>query len=59
MIKDNITKCSSCSVDITNSNGAAEFNCPNCGKYRFVRCKDCRANSIKYVCTECEFEGPN
>ena len=59
MVKDKTTKCSSCSIDVTNMNGSVEFNCPNCGKCRIVRCNECRANSIKYVCGECGFEGPN
>ena len=59
MVKDKTTKCSSCNIDITNVNGSVEFNCPKCGKGKMVRCNQCRANSIKYMCNECKFEGPN
>ena len=59
MVKNKTTKCSSCSLDITNVNGSVEFNCPKCGKGKLVRCSQCRTNGIKYVCSECGFEGAN
>ena len=42
-----------------NFNGSVKFNCPNCGREEIIRCKDCRANVIKYICPSCKFEGPN
>ena len=59
MVKNNVIKCSSCNVDITNLNGSVSFDCPNCGKETLVRCKDCRNKAIKYKCSKCNFEGPN
>jgi hypothetical protein len=35
-----------------------QFDCPDCGKSRIVRCKTCKDLSNKYVCSECQFEGP-
>jgi Zn-ribbon RNA-binding protein len=51
--------CTSCKRKVMNFNGSIKFNCPNCGKEEIIRCKDCRANVIKYVCSSCKFEGPN
>lgn len=59
MTKDKTTKCTSCNVDITNMNGSIEFDCPNCGKVKIIRCSDCRTKAIKYKCSGCGFEGPN
>ena len=52
-------KCSSCKATITNLEGTAKFNCPNCGKFKIIRCKHCREIASKYSCPECKFEGPN
>jgi Zn-ribbon RNA-binding protein len=59
MVKDKSIKCSSCNVDLTNMTGSVEFDCPNCGKVKIIRCGDCRTKAIKYKCSECGFEGPN
>jgi Zn-ribbon RNA-binding protein len=52
-------KCISCKKPITNDVGCVKFNCPNCGKYEIIRCKNCREIVAKYVCPNCKFEGPN
>jgi predicted RNA-binding Zn-ribbon protein involved in translation (DUF1610 family) len=51
--------CSSCKIEITNVDGTVQFNCPNCGKTKITRCKNCREIVAKYKCPECGFIGPN
>jgi len=34
------------------------FKCPSCGKVEIVRCQDCRAREVIYICPSCGFEGP-
>lgn len=51
--------CNSCKMDISNNPGSALFLCPNCGKYKIIRCKHCREIVAKYKCPECGFIGPN
>jgi|TARA_Y100000310_G_C20663985_1_gene806408 predicted RNA-binding Zn-ribbon protein involved in translation (DUF1610 family) len=51
--------CSSCKVKISSSLGAVNFECPECGKEKIIRCKKCRVKVIPYVCSNCNFEGPN
>lgn len=51
--------CISCKTSIINLGGIAKFPCPNCGKYEIIRCSHCRMTVAKYVCPECQFEGPN
>lgn len=56
---ENKKVCSSCKKEIANDAGSAVFKCPKCSKGEVVRCKHCREIAVKYVCTECGFEGPN
>lgn len=51
--------CNSCKKVLTNRGGTARFLCPQCGKTEIVRCAHCRKIAAKYVCVECNFEGPN
>jgi len=51
--------CISCKKSITNSEGAAKFNCPGCGNQPIIRCKHCREIASKYTCPGCNFTGPN
>ncbi len=51
--------CTSCNVKVSGSDVSVRFKCPNCGKVEIIRCKKCRVDSIPYVCSGCEFEGPN
>ncbi len=44
---------------MTNQGGTVEFDCPNCGKYKIVRCGHCREIAAKYTCPNCNFTGPN
>ncbi|MFH1439037.1 MAG: zinc finger domain-containing protein [Candidatus Woesearchaeota archaeon] len=52
-------KCTSCNRSIVNEQGSAKFKCPECLKYDIIRCKACREKAIKYICPNCNFEGPN
>ncbi|MCD4666451.1 zinc finger domain-containing protein [archaeon] len=36
-----------------------QFLCPKCGKKTIIRCNSCRSLATKYVCGNCNFEGPN
>ncbi len=49
--------CNSCGVRLTGE-GDTVFKCPNCGKAIIGRCKQCRDQSVEYVCPECGFVGP-
>ncbi len=51
--------CISCKVDVANSKGGVLFDCPNCGKFKIIRCRHCREIAAKYKCPECGFVGPN
>ncbi|MBI2576482.1 RNA-binding protein [Candidatus Woesearchaeota archaeon] len=51
--------CTSCKQRTTNAAGSTKFLCPACSKVEIVRCKHCRDIAAKYVCQECNFEGPN
>jgi len=51
--------CNSCKKLIANMRGSVNFKCPNCSKYDIIRCTSCRKLATKYVCPECNFEGPN
>ncbi|MBI4140911.1 RNA-binding protein [Candidatus Woesearchaeota archaeon] len=51
--------CNSCKNVLANQSGTAKFLCPQCGKVEIVRCAHCRKIAAKYVCAECNFEGPN
>tara|TARA_Y100000310_G_C20339836_1_gene649258 strand:- start:466 stop:687 length:222 start_codon:yes stop_codon:yes gene_type:complete len=51
--------CSSCKKNVANSSGTAGFKCPSCGKTEIVRCIHCREIAAKYICHNCNFEGPN
>ncbi len=55
----NLTLCSSCKKNISNEQGAVNFECPSCGKTTIVRCRNCRKIAAKYTCSECGFDGPN
>lgn len=52
-------KCATCKKSVSNSLGSVEFMCPNCNKYKIVRCAGCRKLAAKYACPGCGFEGPN
>lgn len=51
--------CHSCKKVLSNRSGIARFLCPHCSKTEIVRCAHCRRIAAKYVCAECNFEGPN
>jgi len=55
---ENLT-CISCKKRITNTEGVAQFDCPNCGKAKIIRCKHCRQLAAKFTCPSCNFVGPN
>ena len=50
--------CSTCGSHIMAKNNFVQFDCPECGKFRIVRCKSCKDHSNKYRCSECDFVGP-
>ena len=39
--------------------GSVKFKCPKCGKTNISRSATDRKNVVKYICSECGFEGPN
>ncbi len=49
--------CTTCNVNVLAKNNFVQFDCPNCGKERIVRCKTCKNLSNKYVCKSCSFVG--
>jgi predicted RNA-binding Zn-ribbon protein involved in translation (DUF1610 family) len=49
--------CSSCGVRLVES-GSTTFSCPQCGEIVLGRCKQCRDQSVTYMCTKCGFSGP-
>ncbi|HLD07149.1 MAG TPA: zinc finger domain-containing protein [Candidatus Nanoarchaeia archaeon] len=51
--------CSSCKRNIVGDRGSTQFNCPECGKAKLIRCVSCREIAAKYSCPECGFTGPN
>jgi Zn-ribbon RNA-binding protein len=51
--------CTSCNTSVVNEKGAVKFDCPNCGKQKIIRCSKCRKIATKYICSQCNFEGPN
>ena len=51
--------CTSCKKNVANSSGTARLKCTNCSKTEIIRCLHCREIVAKYVCHECNFEGPN
>ena len=55
----NKIKCVTCKTPLTNNKGSVKFQCPNCGKAEIIRCGKCRETVAKYICPECQFEGPN
>ncbi|MBI4453524.1 RNA-binding protein [Candidatus Woesearchaeota archaeon] len=52
-------KCTSCNRKITSKSGLARFKCPSCLKYEIIRCRECREKATKYICPNCNFDGPN
>ena len=59
MVKAKEEYCNSCKKKIMSSVGSVKFQCPSCCKEEIIRCKECRANVITYICSGCKFEGPN
>jgi predicted RNA-binding Zn-ribbon protein involved in translation (DUF1610 family) len=59
MTLTNVDRCVSCKTAVTNVQGTARFNCPQCAKQDIVRCERCRRLAAKYRCAGCGFEGPN
>ena len=60
MVKKEIgSNCSSCKTRITNLIGSVRFMCPNCDKEEIIRCNHCRKITAKYICSSCNFSGPN
>jgi Zn-ribbon RNA-binding protein len=49
--------CSSCGVRLIGG-GISFFKCPNCGAAEIGRCRQCRDQSVTYVCPNCGFKGP-
>ena len=52
-----VIRCNSCGVTLSEK-GDVSFRCPNCGKAIIGRCRNCRDQSVEYVCPECGFVGP-
>lgn len=52
-----IDTCTSCGIRLVGKGGTI-FPCPSCSERTIGRCKQCRNQSAKYVCTECGFRGP-
>ena len=50
--------CSTCRGHVMSKDNFVQFDCPDCGKERIVRCKMCKDLSNKYGCPGCEFTGP-
>lgn len=50
--------CSTCGVNVMSQENFVEFDCPDCGGSKIVRCKMCKDLSNKYKCSACEFVGP-
>ncbi|MFH1421087.1 MAG: zinc finger domain-containing protein [Candidatus Aenigmatarchaeota archaeon] len=53
-----VLKCTSCNKTLISEEKFSQFNCPKCGECEIVRCRNCRHQSILYVCPKCKFEGP-
>jgi predicted RNA-binding Zn-ribbon protein involved in translation (DUF1610 family) len=58
MVKEELI-CTSCKVKLVSATGVVKFKCPSCNKQDIIRCSSCRKKAIKYVCSNCSFEGPN
>ena len=50
-------RCSSCGIPIVGT-GFSKFKCPGCGSTEQARCRQCRDQSVQYVCQDCGFVGP-
>ncbi len=50
-------RCSSCGISLT-TRGSVTFVCPSCGKGIIGRCRQCRDQSVPYICRVCGFQGP-
>lgn len=50
--------CSTCGTHVMAKDNFVEFDCPDCGKAKIIRCKTCKNLSNKYACTDCGFVGP-
>lgn len=51
-----VKKCSTCGKEAISK--YSEFNCPNCGETKIVRCASCRTLATRYTCGKCSFSGP-
>ena len=51
-----VRKCSTCGKEAISR--YSEFNCPNCGESKVVRCESCRTLATHYTCNKCGFSGP-
>jgi predicted RNA-binding Zn-ribbon protein involved in translation (DUF1610 family) len=50
-------KCSSCGVRLIGDSSTV-FPCPECGKGEIGRCRNCRDQSVSYLCSQCGLKGP-
>lgn len=51
-------RCASCNLHISAVKNFVTFPCPSCSKELIIRCDVCKAGDVKYVCPQCNFEGP-
>ena len=56
--KQNEMLCVSCGKRVEAETDWVEFNCPQCGKSRIIRCSKCKRLENTYKCPECGFRGP-
>ena len=59
IIERNESFCSSCKKSVRNDTGNAAFDCPKCGAFPIIRCRNCREKAVRYTCPKCGFSGPN
>ncbi len=50
--------CVSCGRRIETEKDWVEFNCPQCGKEKILRCWRCKTLENQYECPNCNFTGP-
>lgn len=50
--------CSTCKTHVMARDNFVQFDCPECGEERIVRCRSCKNISNRYVCSKCGFSGP-
>ncbi len=53
-----VLKCGSCGVGLLGQEEFVKFPCPACGQETIIRDRQCKLQSVPYVCSKCNFEGP-